>query len=169
MLATAARHAHPGAVAVRALNRPPPTSAPWPAAPGRLCTTGNSVDWTPWFPATPRPSSLDLPTYPFQRQRSGWAIGRIHSLGPVVNGLTAATCSAVRSQRPMAAGRGDHVIGGAALLPGTALLGWALRGDEARGSGVAELALEAPVVLPWSGGLHVQVEVSPAATQPSVS
>ncbi|MFA1538219.1 type I polyketide synthase [Actinomadura monticuli] len=32
-------------------------------------TAGTRVDWARWYPADPRPRVVDLPTYPFQRQR----------------------------------------------------------------------------------------------------
>ncbi|MDX2963305.1 type I polyketide synthase, partial [Streptomyces acidiscabies] len=36
---------------------------------GRLYTAGYSVDWSVFFPTDPAPQIVDLPTYPFQRQR----------------------------------------------------------------------------------------------------
>ncbi|MEU0846214.1 SDR family NAD(P)-dependent oxidoreductase, partial [Streptomyces sp. NPDC005962] len=35
----------------------------------RLHTAGADVDWAPWFPATPAPRLVELPTYAFQHQR----------------------------------------------------------------------------------------------------
>ncbi|MEU1949514.1 type I polyketide synthase, partial [Streptomyces sp. NPDC020125] len=34
----------------------------------RLHTAGIEVDWTSWYPATPTPRTIDLPTYAFQHQ-----------------------------------------------------------------------------------------------------
>ncbi|GAA4473714.1 hypothetical protein GCM10023170_095270 [Phytohabitans houttuyneae] len=36
---------------------------------GEAHVAGLAVDWGAWFPADPRPRTVDLPTYPFQRQR----------------------------------------------------------------------------------------------------
>ncbi|MEU8828936.1 SDR family NAD(P)-dependent oxidoreductase, partial [Streptomyces sp. NPDC048636] len=35
----------------------------------QLHTTGTTIDWTAWYPTTPPPHTLELPTYAFQRQR----------------------------------------------------------------------------------------------------
>ena len=50
-----------------------------------------------------------------------------------------------------------------ALVPGAALVEWALRAaDEAGCAGVEELALQVPMVLPAAEALRVQVVVAPA-------
>ncbi|NBH02770.1 type I polyketide synthase, partial [Amycolatopsis sp. SID8362] len=57
----------------------------------------------------------------------------------------------------------DHVVLGAAILPGTAFLELATRaGDEVGCDRVAELTLEAPLVLPERGGVQIQLVVGGA-------
>ena len=57
----------------------------------------------------------------------------------------------------------DHVVAGRVLVPGTALAEMAVRaGAEAGCARVEELTLEAPLVLPASGGVQVQVAVGAA-------
>ncbi|SED12852.1 SDR family NAD(P)-dependent oxidoreductase [Streptomyces melanosporofaciens] len=34
----------------------------------QLHTSGTTIDWTSWYPATPTPRTIDLPTYAFQHQ-----------------------------------------------------------------------------------------------------
>ncbi|WP_197049172.1 hypothetical protein, partial [Streptomyces violaceusniger] len=34
----------------------------------QLHTNGVEVDWTSWYPTTPTPRTIDLPTYAFQHQ-----------------------------------------------------------------------------------------------------
>ncbi|WP_307822112.1 type I polyketide synthase, partial [Streptomyces coffeae] len=58
----------------------------------------------------------------------------------------------------------EHAVAGTVLVPGAALVEWALRAaDEAGCGGVEELTLQIPLVLPESGGLRVQVVVGEAA------
>ncbi|MEU4595435.1 polyketide synthase dehydratase domain-containing protein, partial [Micromonospora aurantiaca (nom. illeg.)] len=57
----------------------------------------------------------------------------------------------------------DHVVGGAVVLPGTALVELAVRaGDEVGTSRVRELTVAAPLVLPNPGAVRVQVRVGAA-------
>ncbi|MFI0797299.1 polyketide synthase dehydratase domain-containing protein, partial [Micromonospora rubida] len=57
----------------------------------------------------------------------------------------------------------DHVVGGVVVVPGTALVELAVRaGDEVGASRVRELTVAAPLVLPASGGVRVQVRVGAA-------
>ncbi|WP_306338995.1 polyketide synthase dehydratase domain-containing protein, partial [Streptomyces sp. KL118A] len=54
----------------------------------------------------------------------------------------------------------DHEVAGSVLVPGAALVEWALRaGDEVGCAAVEELMLQAPVVVPEASGLRVQVVV----------
>ncbi|MEU6672473.1 SDR family NAD(P)-dependent oxidoreductase, partial [Streptomyces sp. NPDC046727] len=54
----------------------------------------------------------------------------------------------------------DHVVGGAVVVPATALAELALRaGDEAGTATLDELTVETPLVLPEEGGVRVQVAV----------
>ena len=140
---------------------------------------GVPVDWTALFPAEPTPRTVDLPTYAFQRQRF-WAAPRRGRVGDV------AAAGLQRAEHPLlgaavglpdggllltgrvSAGGGgwlaEHVVAGAVLMPGAALVEWALRAaDEVGCGGVEELALQVPLALPESGGLRVQVVVGEAA------
>ncbi|MEU8827596.1 SDR family NAD(P)-dependent oxidoreductase [Streptomyces sp. NPDC048636] len=141
-------------------------------------TAGVEVDWTPLFPAEPRPRTVELPTYAFQRRRY-WAtstdgmgdvgaagLQRVeHALLPAAVGL--ADGGWVLTGR-IAAGGGsgwlsEHAVAGTVLVPGAALVEWALRAaDEVGCAGVEELALQVPLVLPEAGGLRVQVVVDQA-------
>ncbi|MFA1538206.1 SDR family NAD(P)-dependent oxidoreductase [Actinomadura monticuli] len=163
VLSTAAQNIADDAVALAALKRDQPDTLAFAQALARLHGGGVDVDWTPWFPTEPRPRVIDLPTYAFQGERF-WLGGRERQ-GPDTT-LEGADGRYLLSGE-ISAGHGgwpaEHVIGGSALLPGTALLGWALRAaDESGCSGVEELTLQAPLVLPRTGGLSVQVAVGTA-------
>uniref|UniRef100_UPI000AC91D05 type I polyketide synthase n=1 Tax=Streptomyces sp. NBRC 110028 TaxID=1621260 RepID=UPI000AC91D05 len=140
---------------------------------------GVPVDWTTLFPAEPTPRTVDLPTYAFQRRRF-WAAatsGRVgdvaaaglrrveHAVLPAAVGLPD---GGLLLTGRVSAGQGgwqaEHTVAGAVLMPGAALVEWALRAaDEAGCGGVEELALQAPLVLPEAGALCVQVVVDEAA------
>ncbi|QPI60284.1 SDR family NAD(P)-dependent oxidoreductase [Streptomyces malaysiensis subsp. malaysiensis] len=142
-------------------------------------TAGVDVDWSAAFPADPTPRTVDLPTYAFQRQRY-WAtaaggVGDVGAAGlqrvehPLLRAAVGlADGGLVLTGRVSATGGdgwlGDHVVAGASLVPGAALVEWALRAaDEAGCGGVEELALQVPLVLTESGGLRVQIVVGEAA------
>ncbi|MEU1946476.1 SDR family NAD(P)-dependent oxidoreductase, partial [Streptomyces sp. NPDC020125] len=142
-------------------------------------TAGVDVDWRAAFPADPTPRTVDLPTYAFQRQRY-WAtatggVGDMGAAGlqrvehPLLRAAVGlADGGLVLTGRVSATGGegwlGDHVVAGAPLVPGAALVEWALRAaDEAGCGGIEELALQVPLVLPPSGGLRVQIVVGEAA------
>ncbi|WP_409234485.1 SDR family NAD(P)-dependent oxidoreductase [Streptomyces sp. PA5.6] len=148
------------------------------AAMARLHTAGVDVDWSVLFPADPAPRTVELPTYAFQRERF-WLAGRAGSgdaagLGLVAAGhplLGAAVEFADRGgclltgrlSRSGVSWLADHEVGGAVLVPGAALVEWALRaGDEVGCAVVDELMLQAPVVVPEASGLRVQVVVDEA-------
>ena len=119
-----------------------------------------------------------LPTYPFQRKRywlSTESVGRDpDSMGlaaaghpllaaavedPVTGGLTLTGRLSLATQPWLA----DHVVAGTVILPGAAFLQLALHAAERVGCGqVAELALQAPLVLPESGAVRLQVTVAAA-------
>ncbi|MGH3382645.1 MAG: SDR family NAD(P)-dependent oxidoreductase, partial [Actinoallomurus sp.] len=144
----------------------------------RLHTTGVDVDWRGWFPSEPPAQVVELPTYAFQQEHfwlSGGVTADAAGLGLVSAGhplLGAAVELAGRGTRVLT-GRlsrqagswlDEHAVAGTVLLPGSALVEWALRAaDEVGCAGVEELTLQEPLTLPESGGLRVQVVVDAAA------
>ncbi|MCQ8195567.1 type I polyketide synthase, partial [Streptomyces rugosispiralis] len=142
-------------------------------------TAGIDVDWRAAFPADPAPRTVELPTYAFQRRRY-WAtatggVGDVGAAGlqrvehPLLRAAVGlADGGLVLTGRVSAtAGDGwlaDHVVAGASLVPGAALVEWVLRAADEAGCGrIEELALQVPLVLPDSGGLRVQIVVGEAA------
>ena len=137
---------------------------------------GVAVDW-PGFFAPQAPKRVPLPTYAFQRQRywlesgSGRADLGAAGLGdpdhPLLAAATALPSSA--GEGLLLSGRlslqshpwlGDHRVFGTAILPGTAFLELALAAAERCGAEeVAELTIQAPLVLPEQGAVALQVRV----------
>ncbi|MFJ5262529.1 SDR family NAD(P)-dependent oxidoreductase [Streptomyces sp. NPDC088387] len=146
------------------------------AALGEAFVSGVPVDWSAVFGDLPvRPA--DLPTYAFQRER--YWLGRSATAGdvtaaglqttghpllgaavPVAEGGTVFTGRLSTATAPWLA---DHAVSGTTLLPGTALVELALGAGHDLGCGhLAELTLQAPVVLPDRGALQVQLHVAAA-------
>ncbi|MEV6708805.1 type I polyketide synthase [Micromonospora wenchangensis] len=139
---------------------------------GEAFVRGVPVDVSTAFEGARR---ISLPTYPFQRRRF-WP-DRPRGAGDVgAAGLVAAAHPLLGAALPLADADGvvltgrlaldtqpwlaDHRVGGRVLLPGTGfleLLGRA--GDEVGGTVVEELVLQAPLVLPATGPVQVQVHV----------
>ncbi|MEV0724912.1 type I polyketide synthase [Micromonospora purpureochromogenes] len=139
----------------------------------RLHVTGTAVDWTALLPQTTR--TIDLPTYPFQRQRY-WLnplppAGDVGSVGldPIGHPLLGAAVPGADTDRVVLTGRlavdrqrwlADHEILGAVLLPGTGFVELAVRAGDHVGCGrVEELTHRAPMILPGRGAVAVQVVV----------
>ncbi|MGH3915271.1 MAG: SDR family NAD(P)-dependent oxidoreductase, partial [Pseudonocardiaceae bacterium] len=121
---------------------------------------------------------IDLPTYPFQRQRywldvsrpagdvtaAGLAAADHPLLGAVV-GLAGdedvvLTGSVSVSAHPWLA---DHLVSGATVFPGTGWVELAIRaGDEVGSPVVEELVIEAPLVLSDSDAIQLQLRVGDA-------
>ncbi|UJW29736.1 SDR family NAD(P)-dependent oxidoreductase [Saccharothrix sp. AJ9571] len=140
---------------------------------GRLFAHGTAVDWTAFFAGTGA-CRVDLPTYPFQRQRY-WlmpgAKGDARSVGlvsaehpllgaavpsPDSDGVVLTGRLSVETQRWLA----DHVVLGSVLFPGTGFVELAARAGIELGCEVLdELTLRVPLVLPERGGVQVQVKV----------
>ncbi len=135
---------------------------------------GIPVDWTPFFPGGRR---IDLPVYAFQRERFWPRGGAAHGdagslgLGALDHPLLGAAVSLAGHDGVVFTGRlssetqpwlAGHALGGAVLVPGTALLELAVRaGDQVGCDVVDELTLEAPLALPTRGGVAIQVFVAP--------
>ncbi|OAA18178.1 acyltransferase family protein, partial [Frankia sp. EI5c] len=139
----------------------------------QLHVRGQAVRWAAVLPAAGR---RPLPTYPFQRRRYWLDVpagpGDLAGAGLTATGhpLLAAAVSlpdgvstlftgslSLRAQPWLA----DHAIAGTVLVPGTALL------ELARGAGtiagypqVEHLTLEAPIVVPPTGAVHLQVALT---------
>ncbi|WP_203722986.1 type I polyketide synthase, partial [Paractinoplanes abujensis] len=142
-------------------------------------TRGVDVDWTPLLTGGRR---IELPTYPFQHRRywiepAPGATADLDAAGadpaghpllgavvpaPGTGGVTLTGRLSLRDQPWLA----DHRIGGATLFPGTGFVELALRaGRETGCDRVAELTIEAPLVLPGRGGVKVQVIAGAADDQ----
>ncbi|WP_456320007.1 type I polyketide synthase [Phytohabitans suffuscus] len=156
------------------LRKDRPEEATLLAALGRLYVAGIGVDWAPVFDGTGA-RRVELPTYPFQRQRF-WPSRRMTAgdprsagLGSAHHPLLGAAVSLAHSDGALLTGRistqthpwlADHAVRGQVLLPGTAFLELAIRaGDEVGCDRVEELTLAAPLVLPGQGGVQVQLWV----------
>ncbi|MFB9582949.1 type I polyketide synthase [Streptomyces goshikiensis] len=136
---------------------------------------GVEVSWPALFDGTGA-RTVDLPTYPFQRQHY-WA-----QASPAGSGSSAAARFGMTwEEHPLLSGAlplaesgelllvgrispashswiADHTVAGTALLPGTAFVGMALHAAAVVGcAGVEELSIEAP--LPVHGGIRLQVVI----------
>ncbi|MFD9545552.1 SDR family NAD(P)-dependent oxidoreductase, partial [Streptomyces sp. NPDC060022] len=140
----------------------------------RLWATGTEVDWTAVF-AGWGGRVVDLPTYAFQRERF-WPQPVVTGGDAGALGIEGAGHALLGSVVALAEGDGvvltgllsvgahpwlaDHVVSGHVVVPGTALVEMVLRAGQEVGCGLLrELVLRAPLVLPESGGVQVQVRV----------
>ncbi|MFJ3128623.1 type I polyketide synthase [Streptomyces sp. NPDC086993] len=143
---------------------------------GEAWVAGASVDWSRLVPSV---STVQLPTYAFQRRRywldstsgSGADVAAA-GLGAARHGLLGAAVALAGSSGTVLTGRlslathpwlADHAVRGVVLVPGTGLVELAVRaGDEVGCGRVEELTLQAPLVLSSEGAVQVQVVVGAA-------
>ncbi|MFJ7961763.1 SDR family NAD(P)-dependent oxidoreductase, partial [Streptomyces sp. NPDC096319] len=137
---------------------------------------GVTVDWTTLL-APYDAHTVDLPSYPFQRQRY-WlepepASTDARGLGLASAGhpLLGAVVELVEEDRLVYTGRlgldtqpwlADHAVRGTVLLPGTAFLELTMAvGARVGWRRLAELTLQAPLVLPPGDAVQLRVTVEP--------
>ncbi|WP_232376763.1 type I polyketide synthase [Amycolatopsis aidingensis] len=168
-----AEQPEPGAVvAARPGDRPEVESVLGIAA--QLHLHGAGVDWDRVFAGTGA-GVIDLPTYPFQRERY-WPQPPAHTGGtaglelePVEHPWLTVRPELAEGAGQVLAGRlspaehpwlADHVLHGTTVLPGTGLIELAAAAARACGaSRVDNLAMVAPLVLPEDGAVRVQVAI----------
>ncbi|MFG2093241.1 type I polyketide synthase [Streptomyces sp. NPDC048612] len=142
------------------------------AAAGALHTSGAVLDRAALFPGARR---VDLPTYAFQRKRYWWdavaAAGDLDAVGLRAAGhpLLGAAVTVAGAESVVFTGRlssathawlAGHAVLGRVILPATAYLDLAVSaGDRTGCDHLAELTLEAPLVLPEQGAVQLQVVV----------
>ncbi|MDI5974954.1 type I polyketide synthase, partial [Amycolatopsis magusensis] len=137
---------------------------------GRIHLRGTDVDWPRLFTGR----RVDLPTYAFQRRRY-WLDLPEDSGDVTAAGLGASAHPLLGAAVTLAGGRGllftgrlsrrswlgEHTIDGTVLLPGTALVELALyAGDQAGVPELEELTIQAPLVLPETGAVQLQVALN---------
>ncbi|WP_330172191.1 type I polyketide synthase [Streptomyces sp. NBC_01498] len=174
VLTIGVRETDESVTAVGSLRRDEGGPARFVTALGEAFTGGAAVDWDTVL-APHRPRRVPLPPYAFQHDwywlDSVSGDGDVTSAGLDSTGHPLLGAAMVRAdgQGLVLSGRlsagthpwlTEHVVGGQVLFPGTGHLELALRAGEQAGCGrVAELTLEAPLVLPEQGAVQLQAVV----------
>jgi acyl transferase domain-containing protein/D-arabinose 1-dehydrogenase-like Zn-dependent alcohol dehydrogenase len=144
---------------------------------GEAWVRGLPVDWTSLFEGSAA-RRVSLPAYAFQRERY-WLEGGVGGGDPSSVGLASAEHPLLGATVALADGHGrlftgrvslashpwlaDHAVTGVVLVPGTAFLELALQaGGRVGCGGVAELAIETPLVLDEDRAVQLQVMLSDA-------
>ncbi|QDQ09836.1 type I polyketide synthase [Streptomyces spectabilis] len=164
----------PDGVFLPALRADRPEEVALVATVGALHARGVTVDWAVFF-AGHGGRRVELPTYAFQRERF-WldvlpSVGDVSAagLGVAEHPLLGASVALAGTDGVLLTGRlsvqshpwlADHEVLGSVVLPGSAFVELAVRaGDQVGCDLIEELTLEAPLLLPESGAVRVQVWV----------
>ncbi|MET7764499.1 type I polyketide synthase [Streptomyces sp. NPDC005393] len=166
-----------GVAAIGSLRRDDGGRTRFVTALGEAFAHGVTVDWNAVLDGR-TPHQVDLPSYAFQHEwywmDSASGSGDVTSAGlaPTDHSLLSAAMVRADGDGVVLTGRlsagthpwlADHVVGGELLFPGTGYLELALRaGDQVGCARVAELTIEAPLVLPAHGAVQLQVVVGEA-------
>ncbi|MET8682547.1 polyketide synthase dehydratase domain-containing protein, partial [Streptomyces sp. NPDC004647] len=166
-----------GAVTVPALRKDRDEETTLVTALARLHVHGVRVEWPGFFAGTGA-QQVDLPTYAFQHERF-WPKMTFQPADATGLGLTSANhpllgaaMSVAGSDELLLTGTlslathpwlADHVVSGMVFFPGTGFLELAIRAaDQAGCDRVEELMLAAPLILPRTGAVQVQISIGGA-------
>jgi acyl transferase domain-containing protein/acyl carrier protein len=156
-----------GAVAIGTLRRNDGGAGRFLQAVAEVHVHGVAVDWRRWHRGG---RTVDLPTYPFQHtrfwpaRRAGGGPGLLghpilHTAIDLADGAVLLTGELSLTSHPWLA---DHVLGGHPILPGAAFAELVLAaGERAGASGIDELTLERPLVVPGDGAVTLQLRIEP--------